>query len=50
MSAWRHHDGVSWVKMLRRLTHDGDYLMIDVTGATPGAQCRRADITTERHE
>ena len=32
--------------MLRRLTHDGDYLMIDVIGATPAAQCRRADITT----
>ena len=37
---------VSWVKMMRRLTHDGAYLMIDVIGATPAAQCRRADITT----
>ena len=36
---------VSWVKMLRRLTCDGDYLMIDVIRATPAAQCRRADIT-----
>ena len=32
--------------MLRRLTCDGDYRMIDVIGATPAAQCRRADITT----
>ena len=32
--------------MLRRLTYDGDYLMIDVIGATPTAQCRRVDITT----
>ena len=32
--------------MLRRLTHDGDYLMMDVIGATPTAQCGRADITT----
>ena len=32
--------------MLRRLTHDGDYLMIDVIGATSPAQCRRADVTT----
>ena len=32
--------------MLRRLTHDGDYLMMEVIGATPAAQCRRADITT----
>ena len=32
--------------MLRQLTYDGDYLMIDVIGATPAAQCRRADITT----
>ena len=26
---------VSWVKMLRRLSCDRDYLMIDVIGATP---------------
>ena len=32
--------------MLRRLTHDGDYRMIDVICATPAAQRRRADITT----
>ena len=32
--------------MPRRLTHDGDYLMMEVIGATPAAQCRRADITT----
>ena len=32
--------------MLRRLTHDGDFLMIDVIGATPAAQCRPADTTT----
>ena len=32
MSASRR---VSWVKMLRRLTYDGDYLMIGVIGATP---------------
>ena len=32
--------------MLRRLTYDGDYLMMDVIGATPAAQCRRADIPT----
>ena len=32
--------------MLRRLTYGGDYLMIDVIGATPAAQCRRVDITT----
>ena len=31
--------------MLRRLTDDGDYLMIDVIGATLASQCRRADIT-----
>ena len=31
--------------MLRRLVYDGDSLMIDVIGATPAAQCRRADIT-----
>ena len=28
---------VSWVKMLRWSTYDGDYLMIDVIGATPAA-------------
>ena len=32
--------------MLRWLTHDGDYLMIEVIGATPAAQSRRTDITT----
>ena len=32
--------------MLRRLTHGGDCLMIDVIGATPAVKCRRADITT----